>query len=278
MLCCKLSESHSVEKGELPVSNKIAENARRLARMGQHTEFTSGMAPSFVQGNVVILPQALATDFELFCHRNSSACPILAISEAGDPTLPSLGQDIDIRTDLPRYCVWDQGSCASTPLNISDLWRDDLVTFVLGCSFSFEEALVQQGVKLRHLEENTMPAAYKTTILAVSAGCFHGPLVVSMRALSSRDVIRAVQITTRYPAVHGAPIHIGNPRLIGISDIESPDYGEPPRIRMDEIPVFWACGVTPQSAIFHAKPDFCITHSPGCMLITDLKNASLALF
>lgn len=260
------------------MSIETARAARLSTRKGQHSQYTSGMAPGFVQGNVVIMPQALAGDFELFCHRNPSACPILSVAKAGDPMLPDLGEDINISTDLPRYCVWEKGRCIATPQDIRDIWRDDLVTFVLGCSFSFEEALVRQGVRLRHLEDGSMPAAYRTNIPTVPAGRFGGPLVVSMRPLSPADAIRAIQITTRYPRVHGAPIHIGSPDMIGIADIEKPDYGASPAMRPHEIPVFWACGVTPQSAIDHAKPGFCITHAPGCMLITDLENASLALF
>ena len=252
--------------------------ARLLARQGRHRGHTAGMAPGHVQGNLVILPQAQAGDFLRFCQRNPQACPLLAVSEPGDPALPELGRDIDIRSDVPRYRLWRDGELVDEPTDVAGLWREDLVSFVIGCSFSFEEALLEGGVPLRHVAEGRNVAMYRTSVPTAPAGLFHGPLVVSMRPLAAADAIRAVQITTRFPRVHGAPVHIGRPDLIGIDDIAQPDFGDPVVVRDDELPVFWACGVTPQAVVMAAKPAFCITHAPGCMLVTDLLNHRIASF
>ena len=252
--------------------------ARAAIRSGEWTEHTSGMAEGHVQGNVVILPEQLAHDFLQYCQRNPKPCPLLAVSEPGQTKLPGLGTDIDIRTDVPRYRVWRGGELVDQPTDISNLWRKDLVTFVIGCSFSFEEALVQAGVPLRHLAENRNAAMYRSNIATTEAGVFSGPMVVSMRPFKAVDAIRAIQITTRFPNVHGAPVHIGDPALIGITDLSAPDYGDAVEVLSDELPVFWACGVTPQAAITQARLEFCITHAPGAMLITDLLNHQLATF
>jgi uncharacterized protein YcsI (UPF0317 family) len=251
--------------------------ARRAIRNRQWTGPTSGLAPGYVQGNLAILPAALASDFMRFCQLNPKPCPLLAAGAPGDPRLPSLGEDLDIRTDLCRYKVFRNGELVDEPTDISKHWRDDLVIFALGCSFSFEDALMQDGIELRHITQGSTVPMYRTTVETVPAGPFHGPLVVSMRPLKPADAIRAVQITTRFPAVHGAPVHLGMPELIGIKDIGKPDYGDPAPINKDEMPVFWACGVTPQAAIAAAKVPFAITHAPGYMLVTDLKNAQLAI-
>ncbi|MBC7957939.1 MAG: putative hydro-lyase [Cytophagales bacterium] len=252
--------------------------ARIAARSGRLDQHTSGIAMGNVQGNVVILPVALADDFMRFCQRNPKPCPVLAVSEPGDPSLPTLGQDIDIRSDLPRYRVWRNGEIVDQPTDITQLWRDDLVTFVIGCSFSFEEALIENGLSLRHIEQKRNVAMYRTNIPTLAAGPFHGPMVVSMRPLKAQAAIRAIQITSRFPNVHGAPVHIGDPALIGIADLSRPDYGDAVEVLPDELPVFWACGVTPQAAIAQARPDFCVTHAPGAMLITDLLNQQLSSF
>src|SRR5215469_1236172 len=237
---------------------------------------TAGLAPGNVQANLVILPQALAHDFLRFAQANPKPCPVLAVSEPGDPRLPSLGDDLDVRTDLPRYRVWRRGELAGEPASVGDVWRDDLVTFAIGCSFSFEEALAGEGIEIRHLSCGTNVPMYRTSIPCVPAGPFRGPLVVSMRPLRPADAIRAIQITSRFPAVHGAPVHIGLPERIGIADLARPDYGDAVPVRDGELPVFWACGVTPQAVIAEVRPEFCITHAPGCMLVTDLRNTSLA--
>jgi uncharacterized protein YcsI (UPF0317 family) len=250
--------------------------ARQAIRRGEWAQHTSGLAPRNAQGNLAILPAALASDFLRFCQRNPKPCPLLAVSEPGDPMLPTLGQDVDIRTDVPRYRLWKHGKLVDEMTDITGLWRDDLVSFVLGCSFSFEHALIDAGIELRHVTQGRNVAMYKTNIQTVPAGPFHGPMVVSMRPMTAANAIRAVQITARVPAVHGAPVHLGDPSLIGIADIGKPDFGDAVDILPGELPVFWACGVTPQAVVMEAAPEFCITHAPGCMLITDLLNSDLA--
>ncbi|HYM04586.1 MAG TPA: putative hydro-lyase [Stellaceae bacterium] len=251
--------------------------AVRLAcRGGALTGPTAGLAKGYVQGNLVVLPAPLAAEFLRFCQQNPKPCPVVGVSEPGVPAVPALGSDLDIRTDLPRYRVWQRGALIDEPTDIRDWWRDDLVAFVIGCSFSFEEALLDAGVPLRHIERGVNVAMYRTSIACAPAGRFAGPLVVSMRPLKPADAIRAVQITSRFPSVHGAPVHLGLPQLIGIADLMKPDYGDAVEIRDDELPVFWACGVTPQAVIAAAKPEFAITHAPGAMMATDLLNARLA--
>ena len=259
-------------------SIKKSVKTRDVIRSGAWTGHTSGLAEGHVQGNVVILPELLANDFLRYCQRNPKPCPLLAVSEPGEALLPGLGADIDIRTDVPRYRVWRDGVLADQPTDISNLWRNDLVTFVIGCSFSFEEALLEAGIPLRHIAKNRNVAMYRSNIATAPAGVFSGPMVVSMRPLKALDAIRAIQITARFPNVHGAPVHLGNPTLIGIADLSKPDYGDAVDVLPDEIPVFWACGVTPQAAITQARPEFCITHAPGSMLVTDLRNSQLAVF
>jgi uncharacterized protein YcsI (UPF0317 family) len=200
------------------------------------------------------------------------------VGEPGDASLPTLGAGIDIRHDLPRYRVWRDGALSDEPTDIATLWREDFVSFVLGCSFSFEQALMDEGIRLRHVEQGRNVAMFRTNMATTPAGRFHGPLVVTMRPLKAADAIRAVQITSRYPAVHGAPVHLGDPALIGIADLAKPDYGDAVEVRPDEIPVFWACGVTPQAALVQAKLPLAITHAPGSMLVTDLLNHQLAAF
>jgi uncharacterized protein YcsI (UPF0317 family) len=264
---------------ELDIPNRQTAKAARVAiRQGQWTGHTSGMADGHVQGNVVILAESLANDFLRYCQRNPKPCPLLAVSEPGQAKLPTLGNDIDICTDVPRYRVWREGILVEEPTNINHLWRKDWVTFVIGCSFSFEQALMDAGLHLAHIEQKVNVPMYRTNIATQAAGVFHGPMVVTMRPFKAQDAIRAIQITSRYPNVHGAPVHLGDPSQIGIADLSKPDYGDAVRILPDEIPVFWACGVTPQAAITQAKPDLCITHAPGAMLITDLLNHQLATF
>ncbi|MBC7683058.1 MAG: putative hydro-lyase [Ferruginibacter sp.] len=257
---------------------KNAQPVRAKIRQGTWHSHTSGLASDHVQGNVVILPEVLATDFLRYCQRNPKPCPLLAVSEPGNPLLPHLGNDINISTDLPRYRVWHHGTVVDEPTDISAIWRNDLVTFVLGCSFSFEQALLEAGLPLRHIQQGRNVAMYRTNIQTQPAGVFSGPMVVSMRPMKAAAAIRAVQVTSRFPNVHGAPVHLGDPALIGISDLGAPDYGDAVEVMADEIPVFWACGVTPQAALAQARPAFCITHAPGAMLITDLLNQQLASF
>ncbi|HEX2943075.1 MAG TPA: putative hydro-lyase [Rhodopila sp.] len=250
---------------------------RLRIRTGNFSGPTAGLAPGNVQANLAILPRDLAYDFLRFAQANPRPCPILAVSEPGDPRLPTLGADLDIRTDVPRYRVWRHGELVAEPTDVTDFWRDDLVVFAIGCSFSFEEALIQDGMEIRHIACGSNVPMYRTNVPCVPAGVFNGPLVVSMRPLKPADAIRAVQITSRFPSVHGAPVHIGLPSMIGIDDINKPDYGDAVPVGPDELPVFWACGVTPQAVIAQVRPEFCITHAPGSMLITDLRNTNLAV-
>jgi len=264
---------------ESPISAaSSALEVRHACRRGALSTHTSGLASANVQGNLVVLPQAYAEDFLRFCQLNPKSCPVLAVSEAGDPTLPTLGEDIDIRTDLPRYRVWRDGVLADDPTDVSAVWRSDLVSFVLGCSFTFEHALAAEGIALRHVVNGRNVAMYRTSIATAPAGPFHGPMVVSMRPLRAADAIRAVQITSRFPAMHGAPVHIGDPSLIGIRSLANPDYGDAVEVLPDELPVFWACGVTPQAVLAAAKLPFAITHGPGSMLLTDLMHYRFAAF
>jgi uncharacterized protein YcsI (UPF0317 family) len=252
---------------------------RHRVRAGRHTGHTAGYAPGYVQANVCILPKDWADEFLLFCQRNPKPCPLLGVSDPGDPRLPGLGADLDIRTDVPGYFVFRDGVMVEETTDISSLWRDDLVTFALGCSFSFEDALAEAGVPLKHIQRGECVAMYVTNVDTTPAGRLGGKLVVSMRPLAPAEAIRAIQITSRFPNVHGAPVHIGFPEAIGIDDLSKPYLGiGVGEVAPHEIPVFWACGVTPQAVVQAARPPFCITHKPGHMLVTDLHNSSLASF
>lgn len=261
------------------LSDLTAYELRQLIRQNKFSNNTSGFAQGSVQGNIVILPKDWANDFLQFCQLNPKPCPLIGMSvTAGDFLLPELGKDIDIRTDVPGYQLFINGNHQEELTHIKHLWREDLVTFVLGCSFSFEEALIADGLEIRNITEDKNVPMYRTNILCKSAGRFSGETVVSMRPMLPKDAIRAIQICSRFPSVHGAPIHFGQPEIIGINNICKPDYGDAVTINSNEVPVFWACGVTPQLVLEKTKPPFCITHSPGKMLITDITNASLAVF
>src|SRR4051812_1212615 len=228
--------------------------ARHAIRSQGYTGYTAGIAPGYVQANVCILPRAYAEDFLLYCQRNPKPCPLLARSDAGDPRLSTLADDLDIRTDIPRYHIFRDGEFVEEVTEIAAYWRDDLVTFALGCSFSFEEALLAAGLRLKFLEKKDVAGVYITSLDTVAAGLFRGPLMVTMRAFKPADAIRAIQITSRFPNVHGAPVHIGNPASIGVdlnSRYQNVGDGE---VGDDELPVFWACGLTPQLAVKNAKP------------------------
>tara|TARA_R110002110_G_scaffold406421_1_gene626443 strand:+ start:271925 stop:272704 length:780 start_codon:yes stop_codon:yes gene_type:complete len=258
------------------MSNTPSHALRQAIRNGEHRGNTSGYAPGFVQCNIVILPAGSAHDFLRFCQLNPKPCPLITSSAPGDPALPLLG-DVDIRTDVPSYRVFRDGTLQEEVSDITELWRDDLVTFALGCSFSFEEALLADGLDVRNVSAGVNVPMYRTDIDCAPAGVFDGKMVVSMRPFKAAGAIRAIQICTRFPSVHGAPIHLGDPALIGINDINRPDYGDRVTLQEHEIPVFWACGVTPQVALESARLPFAITHSPGCMLVTDLRNSQLAV-
>lgn len=262
---------------EAPARPGAGHAARLAVRGGRHRGPTAGLAPGHVQVNLAILPADLAHDFLRFCLRNPKPCPLLATGEPGETGLPALGRDIDVRTDVPAYRVWQDGVLVDEPTDLHRWWRDDLVTFAIGCSYSFEEALLLEGIPVRHIERGCAVPMYRTNLPTVAAGPFAGPMVVSMRPMRPADAIRAVQVTSRYPGVHGAPVHLGLPGAIGIADLDAPDYGDPVPVGPDELPVFWACGVTPQSVVAASRPPFCITHAPGRMLVTDLRNSTLAV-
>ncbi|SFR43737.1 Uncharacterized protein YcsI, UPF0317 family [Marinobacter gudaonensis] len=251
---------------------------RQAARDGLLKGPTSGLASGYVQVNLVILPESEAAGFLRFCQANPKPCPLLAVSEPGARTCHALANDLDIARDVPAYRIYRDGTATDTVADVADYWRDDLVTFALGCSFTFEHALIQSGLRVRHIDQGRNVPMYQTSVALTPAGGFSGNLVVSMRPFNAADVIRAIQITTRYPQVHGAPVHLGNPGLIGISELHAPDYGDPVSVQDDEIPVFWACGVTPQQVLIDSGVSFAITHSPGHMLVTDIPDRDLALF
>ena len=250
---------------------------RKAIREGQWTGPTAGLAPGFVQANLVILPKAHAYDFLVFCQRNPRPCPLLEVTDPGSPEPGELAPGADLRTDLPRYRVYREGRLDVEVTEIAREWRDDLVAFLIGCSFTFERALVEAGIPLRHLEEGKNVAMWATTAACRPAGPFHGPLVVSMRPIPRPLIPRAVTVTARYPMAHGAPIQIGAPETLGIHDLGRPDWGDPVAIKSAETPVFWACGVTPQAVALTAKLPFMITHAPGHMFITDLPDHALAV-
>ena len=248
---------------------------RRLARAGQVNGPTPGLALGYVQANLVIVPRDLAFDFLLFCQRNPKPCPLLDVTEPGDPEPKLVAPGADLRTDLPRYRVWRHGELADEPGDLHAWWRDDLVGFLLGCSFTFENALLQGGVPVRHLECGGNVPMYRTNLACRPAGIFRGPMVVSMRPLTPRQAITATRICSRFPRAHGTPVHFGDPAAIGIRDLDRPDFGDPVPIHPGEVPVFWACGVTPQAVAMEARPPLLITHKPGHMFVTDLRDTEL---
>ena len=255
---------------------RTPEEIRKEIREGSLTGPTAGLAPGYVQANLVILRERYAFDFLLFCQRNPKPCPVLEVLESGVYLTRSMADGADVRTDIPKYRVFREGVLTETVGTIKDLWRDDFVTFLLGCSFSFEEALVRGGVPVRNYLERKDPGIYISNIPCRPAGIFSGPMVVTMRPIPASLVSRAVQITARFPKAHGAPVHIGDGALIGIPDLRRVDFGEVPDIEEGEVPVFWACGVTPQVVALQSRIPFMITHKPGHMFVTDLRIEEIA--
>jgi len=245
-------------------------------RRGEWDRLTAGLAPGFAQANLVVVPRAAAYDFLVFCQRNPKPCPLIEVTDPGNPEPAAAAPGADLRTDLPRYRVYREGRLAAEETEITRYWRDDLVAFLLGCSFTFERALLDAGVPLRHIECGRNVPMYVTSIPCRPAGPLHGPVVVSMRPLPASQVPRAVLITGRYTRAHGAPLHVGDPAAIGIKDLARPDFGDPPQVESGEVPVFWACGVTPQAVAMTARVELMITHAPGHMFITDLLDEDLA--
>jgi uncharacterized protein YcsI (UPF0317 family) len=250
-------------------------DVRRLARTGELCGPTPGMAMGYVQANLVVVPKELAYDFLLFCQRNPKPCPLLDVTEFGSPEPKLVAPGADIRTDLPRYRVYEKGKLVEEPSNLESRWNDNLIAFLLGCSFTFEDALLRAGVPVRHVECGSNVPMYRTNQPCRPAGIFHGPMVVSMRPLTPEMTVKAVEICSRFPRAHGSPIHFGDPLALGIRDLEKPDFGDPVEIQPGEVPVFWACGVTPQAVAMEARPDLLITHKPGHMFVTDLRDSEL---
>ncbi|MDH2434476.1 putative hydro-lyase [Pokkaliibacter sp. MBI-7] len=267
--------SHLNDSAAAPAALLSSQQLRQRCRSGEHQITTSGYALGYAQANLVILPQQYASDFLRFCQLNQKACPLLYVSEPGQTDAPPLGRDIDIRRDTPRYRLYEQGECRRELTDISELWRDDLVTFYIGCSFSFEEELISAGVPVRHIDHQRNVPMYLTNRPLQGAGPFQGNMVVSMRGFSPANAIRAVQITSQMPKVHGAPVHLSAPEQLGIANLQQPEFGDAPVLEDGDIPVFWACGVSPQAALMNARLPFAITHSPGHMLVTDLPNSQL---
>ncbi len=253
-----------------------AYSTRLQIRRGLIKGTTSGLVPDHLQANLVILPASHAEDFVEFCRLNQQACPLLAVSRPGDPTLPDLGRDIDIRSDVPGYRVFRRGEPVVEVSDVADIWRDDLVTCAIGCSFTFESALIAAGIPLRHVAEGKNVAMFETDRATVGVGLFGGPLVVSMRPLTPADAARAAAITARFENAHGAPVHVGSPAALGVADLARPDYGEAVSVEPGEVTVFWACGVTSQRAAETADLPFFIAHAPGKMLITDIRHPAAA--
>lgn len=250
---------------------------RKLISSGKITGPTAGMAKGYTQANLAILKKEYAFDFLLFCQRNPKSCPLVEVTEVGSFISNIISDGADIRTDIPKYRIYKEGVFTEEVTDITEYWEEDMVAFLIGCSFTFETPLLEAGIPIRHIEENCNVPMYKTNIACEKAGIFEGPTVVSMRPMSHEDAIRAIQITSRFPSVHGAPIHIGDPSQIGIGDITKPDFGDAVTIIEGEIPVFWACGVTPQAVAMQSKPSIMITHAPGCMFISDLKDEKLSV-
>lgn len=250
---------------------------RKKVRNNEFQKPTAGMCPGYAQTNLIFLPWEDAYDFLLFAQRNPKPIPILEVTEVGSRELQTLGNDIDVATDFPKYRIYRNGKMVDEYLSVVDFWREDLVSFLIGCSFSFEDLLVDAGIEIRHITEKANVPMFNTNIPLKQAGKFSGNMVVSMRPIKSSQIATAVNVTNRLPGVHGAPIQIGNPAEIGIYDLANPDYGDAVTINENEIPVFWACGVTPQAAVMASKPKFAITHSPGHMLITNVSNKDLSV-
>ncbi|WP_404407096.1 putative hydro-lyase [Jeotgalibacillus malaysiensis] len=259
------------------ISELTPSQARELIRKGEWSKPTSGMANGYIQTNLAVLPKELAFEFLLFCQRNPKACPIIDVIEEGSAVAALAAPDSNVKTDIPKYRIYRDGHFTEERNEVTDIWTDDMVGFLIGCSFTFEEALLKNGIPIRHIEEGCNVPMYKTSIACEKAGRFEGPTVVSMRPMTEQQAIRAVQVTSRFPSVHGAPIHIGDPSKIGIQDISQPDFGDAVTVKDGEVPVFWACGVTPQAVAMQVKPSLMITHAPGHMLITDMKNDEFSI-
>ena len=259
----------------LPATIADPAELRRRCRAGRFDGLTAGQAPGRVQANLMVVPRAQAYDLAVFCQRNPKPCPLLDITDPGDPEPRAIAPGADVRSDLPRYRVFRHGEMVDEPTDVTDLWRDDLVAFLIGCSFTFEDALIGAGLPLRHIEEGVNVPMYRTRRACAAAGGFAGPMVVSMRPMTPAQAEAAIAVTRPYQRVHGAPVHVGDPALLGIADLDRPDYGDRVTVRPGETPVFWACGVTPQAAVLNARPEIAISHAPGHMFVSDLASETL---
>ena len=259
-----MSDSYEILK-----SHALPEQ-RAAIRAGDYRSHTAGLGQGFLQANLAIMPEAYALDFMRYCQRNPKPCPLTGVSDTGNPMMMTMGRDIDIRTDVPAYNIYRDGKLAGSAHDISDIWRDDLVAFALGCSFTFEHALMRAGLRVWHVENNTTVPMFRSNIDTVPAGPFSGKMVVSMRAMPEDRVEDVIEISRRFPLAHGAPVYWGDPAGLGISDISTPEWGDPSPVGPGEVTMFWACGVTPQVALEAARMPLCITHKPGHMLITDV--------
>ena len=257
------------------VEGKHPKEVRAEIRGGKHQGLTAELASGYLQANVVTLPKEYAYDFLLFCQRNPTPCPLMEVTDVGSPEPHRVAPGADLRTDIPLYCIFRDGEMVQEVTDITSYWRNDLVSFLLGCSFNFEWALLEAGVDIWHREKKKNVAMWRTSIQCVPAGRFHGPMVVTMRPIASEQLVKAITVSARFPGAHGAPVHIGEPSVIGIQDIHRPDMGDATPFRPGDLPVFWACGVTPQAVALASKPSLMITHCPGHMFITDLPNSTL---
>jgi uncharacterized protein YcsI (UPF0317 family) len=256
-------------KQDLYANGSAPEEARARIRSGEHAGPTAGTASGHVQTNLVVLPEKYAFDFLKFCIRNPKPCPVLEVTDVGSPVPPVMAPGADLRTDVPKYRIYDHGRLVDEPGDILSYWRDDLVSFLIGCSFTFERALLNAGLRLAHLDQGRNVPMYVTGQECVPSGAFSGPMVVSMRPYRPDEVSLAVTVSSRYPTMHGAPVHVGDPDVLGVRDLGEPEFGDPISMDEDQIPVFWACGVTPQAVAMKAAPPLMITHSPGHMFVTD---------
>ncbi|MBT5931104.1 MAG: putative hydro-lyase [Rhodobacteraceae bacterium] len=252
------------------LKSSSAELVRAAIRNGSYEGHTAGLAAGKLQCNLAILPEEYALDFLRFCQRNPKPCPVVGVGDTGNPNLPTLGHDIDIRTDVSKYRIFVDGSLTDEVTDISDVWADDLVTVALGCSFTFENALLRNEIPVRHIETGRNVPMYRSNIDLTPAGRFAGQMVVTMRPVPEEQVAQTKAISSKFPQAHGSPIAVGDPSQIGIADLSKPDWGDAVEVRAGEIPVYWACGVTPQNVLLDAKLPICITHSPGHMLISDV--------
>ncbi|MBI4241394.1 MAG: putative hydro-lyase [Candidatus Rokubacteria bacterium] len=261
----------------MPIDARHPKEIREEIRRGKYTGVTAGLAPGYVQANLAVLPQEHAYDFLLFCQRNPRPCPLIEVTDVGSPEPTGVAPGADLRTDVPKYRIYRDGELVEEVTDITPYWRDDLIAFLLGCSFTFEWALMDAGVPMRHIDAGRNVAMWRTSRACRPAGRFRGPMVVSMRPVPAELVPKAVTVTARFPMAHGAPVHIGDPAAIGIRDLDRPEWGDPGIFQAGDVPVFWACGVTPQAVALASKPPLVITHSPGHMFITDLPNHALSV-